>query len=193
MLSVAAVPVMRGLGGSQSSRATAQILVSALEQTRTAAILSGTNAYLAIANASTTTIPEAGRLRTYAIIRPTVDQDSNTRDDFQTNVTAPGWVLLSKWERLPGDLQFSPANLGDQASTNPAGLVFPGNAGSSTLSLIAFAPSGGLADPKGTNGLVFASSNKVTNGRASVADRIEISQYSGRVRYAGIITNGTNF
>ena len=52
ILSVAAVPVMRGLGGAQSTRATAQILVSALEQARTAAILSGTNAYLALPNSN---------------------------------------------------------------------------------------------------------------------------------------------
>ena len=194
MLSVAAVPVMRGLGGSQSSRATAQILVSALEQARTAAILSGTNAYLVLPDAQTTTMNATNRLRTYAILRPTVDQDANSRDDFQTNVAAPGWVLLSKWERLPGDLLFS-SNLLATALTNritPTGVPFPANASASALPAIGFTPGGGLVDPSGTAGLLFASSAKVTNGIAAVADRIEISEYSGRVRYTGIITN-TNF
>jgi Tfp pilus assembly protein FimT len=193
ILSVAAVPVMRGLGGAQSSRATAQILVSALEQARTAAILSGTNAYLALPDAGTTTMNATNRLRTYAIIRQTVSQDGDSFDDFQTNVTTnTGWVLLSKWERLPGDLLFSSTRLALLSSINPSGLTFPGNSNSSTLRLIGFTPSGGLTDQTGTNGLLFASSNKVVNGMASVADRIEISQYSGRVRYAGIVTN-TNF
>jgi len=185
---------MRGLGGSQSSRATAQILVSALEQTRTAAILSGTNAYLALPDAQTTTMNATNRLRSYAILRQTVDQDGNSFDDFQTNVsTNTGWVLLSKWERLPGDLMFSSNRLTQLTNRiTPTGVPFPGNATASTMPTIGFAPSGGLVDPSGTNGLLFASSNKVSGGTASVADRIDISLYSGRVRYAGIVTN-TNF
>ena len=192
ILSVAAVPVMRGLGGSQSSRATAQILISALEQARTVAVLSGTNALLALPDAGTTTMNPTNHLRTYAIIRPTVDLDGNGRDDFQTNTPAPGWVLLSKWERLPGDLIFSSAVLAQLGSTNPSGLVFPANSNSSSLRYIGFTPSGSLSQAAGTSGLLFASSNKVVNGIASVADRIEISQFSGRVRYAGLVTN-TNF
>ncbi|MEY2851779.1 MAG: hypothetical protein RL549_478 [Verrucomicrobiota bacterium] len=193
ILSVAAVPVMRGLGGSQSSRATASILVSALEQARTAAILSGTNAYLALPDADTTTMSSTNRLRTYAVIRQTADQDANGFDDYQTNVsTNSGWVLLSKWERLPGDLMFSSTTLALLSPTNPSGLTFPANSNSSNLRLIGFTPSGGLTDTNGTNGLLFASSAKVTNGRATVADRIDISFYSGRVRYTGIVTN-TNF
>jgi hypothetical protein len=184
---------MRGLGGSQSSRATAQILVSALEQARTAAILAGTNAYLALPDAQTTTMNATNRLRTYAILRPTVDQDANSRDDFQTNVAAPGWVLLSKWERLPGDLLFSSNRLAQLTTRlTPTGVPFPGNASASALPMIGFTPSGGLVDPSGTAGLLFASSNKVSNGIAAVADRIDISLYSGRVRYTGIVTN-TNF
>jgi len=193
MLSVAAVPVMRGLGGSQSSRASAQILVSALEQARTAAILSGTNAYLAIPDAQTTTMNATNRLRTYAILRPTVDQDANNQDDFQTNFAHPGWILLSKWERLPGDLLFSSNRLTTLTNRiTPTGVPFPGNASASAMPTIGFSPGGGLADGSGTNGLLFASSAKVTNGIAAVADRIEISLYSGRVRYTGIVTN-TNF
>jgi type II secretory pathway pseudopilin PulG len=195
MLSVAAVPVMRGLGGSQSSRATAQILVSALEQARTAAILSGTNAYLAIPDAS---FPATNyRFRSYVLFRPTVDQDANSSDDFQTNVAAPGWVLLSKWEKLPGDLLFSTLKLNPPpdgiTGLNVSQLMIPGSGPwSGTLPAIGFTPSGGLVDPSGTAGLLFASSNKVSNGVAAVADRIDISLYSGRVRYTGIVTN-TNF
>jgi len=191
ILSVAAVPVMRGLGGSQSSRATASILVSALEQARTAAILSGTNAYLVLPDAN---FPATNyRFVSYAVLRPPVDLDADDRDDFQTNVSLPNWVLLSKWERLPGDLLFSSDRLTSLTNRiTPTGVPFPGNASASALPAIGFAPSGGLSDGTGTNGLLFASSNKVANGKAAVADRIDISFYSGRVRYAGIVTN-TNF
>ena len=198
ILSVAAVPVMRGLGGSQSSRATASILVSALEQARTAAILSGTNAYLALPDANTTTMSSTNRLRTYAVIRQTVDQDEpgqplNGYDDFQTNVPHPGWVLLSKWERLPGDLLFSSNRLTFLTNRiTPTNAPFPGGSNASAMPAIGFTPGGALVDPSGTNGLLFASSNKISNGVATVADRIDISVYSGRVRYTGIVTN-TNF
>lgn len=187
IVSVAAVPVMRGLGGSQSSRATAQILVSALEQTRTAAILSGTNAYLALPGSNTTTMTASNQERSYAIIRPKVDLDGDTRDDFQTNVTG-NWVLLSKWERLPGDLAFFGPRLTLLPQTNPTGLPFPGNAASSSLRILGFTPSGALTDPEGTNGLLFFSLS-----RSNVYDGIKTSQYSGRIRYVGIVTNATNF
>jgi hypothetical protein len=99
---------------------------------------------------------------------------------------------LSKWERLPGDLLFSSNTLALLSPTNPSGLTFPANSNSSNLRLIGFTPSGGLTDTNATAGLLFASSNKVSNGVATVADRIDISFYSGRVRYTGLVTN-TNF
>ena len=185
LVSVAAVPVMRGLGGSQSSRATAQILVSALEQARTAAILSGTNVYLVLLKPTNS----SAWPHSYGIVRPPVDQDGDLRDDFQTNVASSNWVSLSKWERLPGDLVFSTNRLALlPAFVRPTGLVIPPE---TTLLPhgIGFAPSGGLMEDAATNGLWFASSNKLTNNAnqfiALVADRIEISFYSGRVRYAG--------
>jgi prepilin-type N-terminal cleavage/methylation domain-containing protein len=187
ILSVAAVPVMRGLGGSQSSRATASILVSALEQARTAAILSGTNAYLALPDANTTTMTTTNVDRSYAIIRPKVDLDGDNRDDFQTNFTA-NWILLSKWERLPGDIVFDSPRLARHILTNPAGLPFPGNSAASPLRVLGFNPSGGLAEATGTNGLLFYSQAK-----SNVVDGIKISFYSGRVQYVGIVTNTNTF
>jgi len=187
ILSTVAVPVMRGLTGSQSSRAAAQILVSALEQTRTAAILSGTNAYLALPDSNTTTMLATNLGRSYAIIRPKVDLDGDTRDDFATNFTG-NWILLSKWERLPGDLVFYPPQLLRLLETNPTGLPFPRNANSTPLRILGFTPSGGLADNAGTNGLLFYSL-----ARSNVYDGIKTSFFSGRVRYVGMVTNPTNF
>ena len=190
ILSVAAVPVMRGLGGSQSSRATAQILISALEQARTAAILSGTDAYIVFPAGN---FPNTNYLlRSYAIIRPKVTNNGVAQDDFLTNQTA-AWILLSKWERLPGDLLFSANRLSFLTNLSVTNLTVPGSTDwTGNLRGIGFTPSGGLSDGTGTNGLLFASSAKVTNGMAAVADRIDISLYSGRVRYTGIVTN-TNF
>lgn len=183
---------MRGLGGSQSSRATAQILVSALEQVRTAAILSGTNAYLALPDGN---FPAANyRFASYAVLRPPVDLDANGRDDFQTNVNSTSWVLLSKWERLPGDLLFSSNLLTTRLTTRltPANLLAPGGSNAGSMPMIGFTPSGSLTDDSGTNGLLFASAAKVTNGRAAVADQVQISRFSGRVRFAGV-TNNVDF
>ena len=190
ILSVAAVPVMRGLGGSQSSRATAQILVSALEQARTTAILSGTNAYLVFPG---TAFPETNyQFRSYALVRPKATNHGGPNDDFLTN-NASSWILLSKWERLPGDLQFSAVRLASLTNLSVSNLTVPRNTNwQGSLPAIGFTPSGGLTDQTGANGLLFASSNKIAGGKASVADRIEISQFSGRVRYTGLVTN-TNF
>jgi len=193
ILSVAAVPVLRGLGGGQSSRATAQILVSALEQARTAAILSGTNAYLAIpaTNFSETNYHRAA----YAVIRPSVDLDGNDRDDFQTNAPHPGWILLSKWERLPGDLVFSANRINTLTNLSVSNLAVPRNPRwEGNLRGIGFTPSGGLMDGTGTNGLWFASAAVTNRPNGNFpSDQIEISRFSGRVRYAGIVTNSTNF
>jgi prepilin-type N-terminal cleavage/methylation domain-containing protein len=190
ILSVAAVPVMRGLGGSQSSRATAQILISALEQARTAAILSGTNAYLVFPG---TAFPETNyQFRSYALVRPKATNHGGPNDDFLTN-NASSWILLSKWERLPGDLQFSADRLASLTNLSVSNLTVPRNPNwQGSLPAIGFTPSGGLTDQTGANGLLFASSNKIAGGKASVADQIEISQFSGRVRYTGLVTN-TNF
>jgi len=198
MISVAAVPLMRGLGGSQSSRAAAQILVSALEQARTAAILSGTNAFLLLADPVLTTSLQTNtdaliRLRTFTLARPTVDQDGNSRDDFATNSPAPGWVQLGKWERLPADLVFSPRRLGALAQTTPALVFPPPQRTPSPLRQIGFTPSGELTETNGTNGLLFASA-RITNAKGEFpADRIEVSYYSGRVRYVGLVTNNPDF
>jgi len=187
MVSIAAVPVMRGLGGAQSSRATAQILVSALEQARTAAILSGTNAYLAFPSSNTTTMAATNIDRSYAVIRQKVDLNGDNRDDFQTNFTA-SWILLSKWERLPGDIVFDSLRLARHSLTNPVGLPFPGSVGTSPLRILGFTPGGGLVDTAGTNGLLFYSQAK-----SNVVDGIKISFYSGRVRHVGVVTNTNTF
>ena len=185
LISVAAVPVMRGLGGSQSSRATAQILVSALEQARTAAILSRTNVYLITLNSNNASYP-----RQYGIVRPSVDQDGDGRDDYQTNAAASSWIVLSKWEKLPGDLVFSTNRLDQLPTVEPQGLVTPPRTSVRPRG-IGFLPSGGLENEAATLGLFFASSNRISNNVASLADRIELSFYSGRVRYAGL-TNGVD-
>jgi type II secretory pathway pseudopilin PulG len=188
MLSVAAVPVMRGLGGSQSSRATAQILVSALEQARTAAILSGTNVYLAIPNNSF--LVTNLRYTSYVLLRPKVTNNGGPNDDFLTNQSAP-WLVLSKWERLPGDLGFSPRRTDSLPLIQVSNLTVVGSNYSGSLPAVGFNPGGSLADPSGTNGLLFASTNpanfETTN--AKVADRIAIAQFSGRIRYAGLTNN----
>ena len=188
LISVAAVPVMRGLGGSQSSRATAQILVSALEQARTAAILTGTNVFLAIPNAS---FPVTNlRYSSYVLLRPRVTNNGGPNDDFLTNQSAP-WLVLSKWERLPGDLGFSPRKTDSLPSIQVSNVTVAGTNFSGTLPAIGFNSGGGLVDQSGTNGLLFASTNpanfETTN--AKVADQVFVAQFSGRIRYAGLTNN----
>lgn len=181
-------PIMRGLTSSQSARGTASALVSALEQARNAAVTSGTNGFLALPDANTTTLTNDYQLRSYAVIRSGVDLNGDNVDDV-LNIPLTSFVLLSKWERLPGDLQFSQTSLNTLSTINPTGLTLPGNVAASPLRVVEFDSSGALVNKTATIRLLFASSNKVTNGWAVVADRIEISPYSGRVRYAGLTNN----
>jgi hypothetical protein len=179
---------MRGLGGSQSSRATAQILVSALEQARTAAILSGTNVFLAIPNSS---FPVTNfRYSSYVLIRPRVTNNGGPNDDFLTNQSAP-WLVLSKWERLPGDLGFSPRATDQLPAVNASNLTVAGTNYSGNLPAIGFNSSGSLVDQAGTIGLLFASTNPAnfSSTNAKIADRVLVAQFSGRIRYAGLTNN----
>jgi len=190
MLSVAAVPVMRGLGDAQSSRGTAMILVSALEQARTAAILSGTEVYLALPDR---TFPLAEyRSNSYVILRRKVTNSGGPNDDFLTNQTAD-WIVLSKWERLPGTLVFSLSNLTNNR-LSVSNLAIPGNPNwpNGQLTQISFNPSGSLNADSPLR-LLFAPSNVVSNRTARFADSVEITRFSGRVRYAGITNQVTNF
>ena len=125
--------------------------------------------------------------RSYAVIRHKIDLNGDNRDDFQTNFTA-NWILLSKWERLPGNVLFDSTRLRRLSLTNPTGVPFPGNAVSSSLRFIGFAPDGGLTDPAGTNGLLL-----YAQGSSNAFDGIKISRYSGRVRYVGLVTNTNTF
>jgi len=180
VLSVVALPIMRGVTSSQSSRGTAQTIVSAIEQARTAAILSSNResgwGAVVFPSANSSGFPETHRLRSYAVF-----QDGR---------------LISKWEILPGDLQFSPQALSTLANNTNLSLsnaVIPGNTNwSGNLPAILFEPSGGLANKAEVLNLIFASSNKVSGTSASVADAVEVAPYSGRVRYLGI-TNNVNF
>ena len=107
--------------------------------------------------------------------------------------TVTTWILLSKWEQLPGDLVFSPLRLSSYSNVVITALPVPKDpAWSGQLPSIAFSPAGGLADVTNSLALYFASAARTNNNLAELADWIEISRFSGRVRYAGI-TNNVNF
>ena len=190
LLAVGAVPLLRGLGDAQSSRGTAMVLVSALEQARTAAIVSGTEVYLALPD-RTFPLPDY-RSNSYVILRRKVTNSGGPNDDFFTNQTAD-WIVLSKWERLPGTLVFSLSNLTNNRLT-VSSLAIPGNPNwqNGQLSQISFNPSGALNADSPLR-IFFAPSNVVSNRTARFADFIEITRFSGRVRYAGLTNNLTNF
>lgn len=188
VLAIGAVPILRGLGDSQSARGAAMSLVSTLEQARSAAILSGTEVYLAFPDR---TFPLTNyRSNSYVLLRRKVTNSGGPNDDFLTNQAA-NWIVLSKWERLPGTLVFSLSGMTNRLSVD--GLAIPGNPNwRGQLARLSFNPAGSLNADSALR-LLFAPSNVISNGAARVADSIEITRFSGRVRYAGVTNNATNF
>jgi prepilin-type N-terminal cleavage/methylation domain-containing protein len=188
ILAVGTVPILRGLGDSQSSRGAAMILVSALEQARSAAILSGTEVYLALPDR---TFPNTNyRSNSYVLLRRKLTNSGGPNDDFFTNQSSP-WIVLSKWERLPGTLVFGLTSLTNRLLVT--NLAIPGNPDwRGQLATISFNPAGSVNADSALR-LLFTPSNLVTNQLARFADRVEITRFSGRIRYAGLTNNVTNF
>jgi hypothetical protein len=60
------------------------------------------------------------------------------------------------------------------------------------LATISFNPAGSVNADSALR-LLFTPSNLVTNQLARFADRVEITRFSGRIRYAGLTNNVTNF
>lgn len=194
----AGLPALKGITGSSGRTGGINALMSALDQTRSAAILSGANSYLVLPDASFT--PGAGLdplnyvYRSYAIFRDaSIDLgETNLITDDQTNQ-----VQIGKWESLPQGIALVSTSVTALPQTNLS-FSLPGRSSTSSVSVrvIVFNPSGGLADSAATNGLtVYEGRWNGTEGVPArlnrVVDRITLNRFTGRATLSMATNTGT--
>ena len=193
IMAVAGLPALKGITGSTGRTGAINGLMSALDQARSAAILSGTNAYVVFpdpvvfgALATTATFsPSNYVLRSYAIFR-------DTNPDLETNTAT---IQLGKWESLPQGIALDSTSVSALPQTTNLSLSLPGSPASQTLAArtIGFNASGGLVDAGATNGITvyegYWSGTKGVPARTNrLVDQITLNRFTGRA-FLRTVTN----
>lgn len=191
IMAVAGLPALKGITGSTGRTGAINGLMSAVDQSRSAAILSGTNSYLVFADAtsfgslatSSGFNPASFIYRAYAIFR-----------DGNPGLGEPGFLQVGKWESLPTGISLlSTSILG--LPTNQMNISLPGSSTPVSLNLrsIAFNGSGGLVDAAATNGVTVyegtwdGNVDRPTRTNRLV-DKITLHRFTGRA----FLSTGTN-
>jgi len=193
LIAAAGIPALKGISGSTGRSGGINALMSALDQTRSAAILSGVNAYLVFPDASFS--PGSGLdaqnyvYRSYAIVR-----DANA-DLGETNLTT-AQIQIGKWESLPAGIAMVSGSVTALPQTNLS-LALPGSAAPSSVAVrvIGFNASGGLVDAAATNGITvyegrWDGSQGVPARPNRIVDRITLNRFTGRATLAMATNSG---
>lgn len=193
LMAVAGLPALKGITGSSGRTGGINALMSALDQTRSAAILSGVNAYLIFPDA--TFRPGAGLdplnyiYRSYAIFR-----DVNA--DLEETNTTTAQVQLGKWESLPQGITLVSASVAALPVMN-LDLSLPGTSATTSVSVraIGFNPSGGLLDAAATNGVTvyegrWDGSQGLPARPNRIVDQITLNRFTGRANLSMATNNG---
>ena len=197
LIAAAGIPALKGITGSTGRTGGINALMSALDQTRSAAILSGGNAYLVLPDASFS--PGSGvdaqnyMYRTYAIFRDANADlgETNLVTDSQTNQ-----IQIGKWENLPQGIALVSTSVTALPQTNLS-FSFPGSTVTSSVAVrvISFNASGGLVDAVATNGItVYEGRWNGTEGVPArpnrIVDRITLNRFTGRAALSMATNNG---
>lgn len=197
LIAAAGIPALKGISGSTGRTGGINALMSALDQTRSAAILSGVNAHLVLPDA--TFDPGSGLdaqnyvYRSYAIFRDASADlgETNLVSDSQTNQ-----IQIGKWESLPAGIALVSTSVTALPQANVS-LSLPGSAVTSSVSVrvISFNASGGLVDATATNGFtVYEGRWNGTEGVPArpnrVVDQITLNRFTGRATLSMATNNG---
>jgi prepilin-type N-terminal cleavage/methylation domain-containing protein len=184
IMAVAGLPALKGITGSTGRTGAINGLMSALDQARSAAILSGANAYVVFPDqtgfgglsATASFNPSNYIYRSYAIFR-----DANP--DLETN---PGMLQLGKWENLPQGIALVSTSVTNLPQTNLA-ISLPGSTSTNTtaLRIIGFNSGGGLLAAGATSGVTvyegtWNGSQGVPARANRIVDRITLNRFTGR-------------
>ena len=191
IMAVAGLPALKGITGSTGRTGAINGLMSALDQARSAAILSGTNAYVAFPDqtgfgglpATASFNPSNYIYRSYAIFR-----------DPNPDLQETGLTQIGKWQSLPPGLALLSTNITALPQANLS-FSLPGSATNNTVSLrvIAFSSGGGLLNPGATSGVTvyegYWNGSQGVPARANrIVDRITLNRFTGRA-FLSIATN----
>lgn len=194
IMAVAGLPALKGITGSTGRTGAINGLMSALDQTRSAAILSGANAYLVFPDQAFGTLPATASFnpsnfvyRSYAIFR-----DPNPElDGTNTNT-----IQIGKWENLPQGIALVSTSVMALPQIN-LGISLPGTNSMITnqLRIIGFNSSGGLLSGGATSGVTvyegtWNGSQGVPARANRIVDRITLSRFTGRA-FLSVATNSS--
>jgi len=193
IMAAAGLPALKGITGSTGRTGAINGLMSALDQTRSAAILSGANAYVVFPDQAFSTLPATASFnpsnyvyRSYAIFRdPNPDLEGTNTNTIQ----------IGKWESLPQGI----ALVSTRVTALPTNRLFISLPGSTvfqarTLRSVGFNSSGGLLDPVATNGITVyegywnGSQGVPARTNNQIVDRITLNRFTGRA-FLSIATN----
>lgn len=190
-MAAAGLPALKGITGSTGRTGAINGLMSALDQARSAAILGGTNSYVAFPDtslAATATLnPTNYIFRSYAIFR-----DANP-DLGETN---PSLIQIGKWESLPQGIALVSTSVTSLPQASLA-ISLPGSTSAPVASfrIIGFNSAGGLLAADATNGVTvyegyWNGSQGVPARTNRIVDRITLNRFTGRA-FLSVATNSS--
>jgi len=183
VLAAAGLPALKGITGSTGRTGGLNALMSAVDQARSAAILSGTNSYLVFADAvSFGSLPSSPGFnpanyvyRAYAIFR-----------DGNPDLGESGFRQVGKWENLPAGISLLSTSILN-LPTNQLSISLTGNTTTVYLSLrsIVFNGSRGLVQASAINGVTVYEGTWDGNvdrpARTNrLVDKITLHRFTGR-------------
>jgi len=181
------IPALEGITGSSGRKGAIRVVLNAFERARVAALESSTNAYIGFAN-DTHPSPKM-RYKSFIIFRDRTDYDIPPAG--QSGATQ--YVVLSKWEELPGDMSFkseinSSITGSGSVPLNITDASIPRLNGAS-LSYVQFNSTGSVAYPNSTLLKLFLYEGFFSGARDNFSsvdpgffDMIGVSRYTGRAR-----------
>lgn len=180
------IPAINSLTGATGRQGAVRVMLNAFERARVAALESSTNAYIGFADEN---FPrENYRYRSFIIFRDRLDTDQPA--------AGPGaldYVVLSKWEELPGRMSFKSeigsSLTGSSGATLSMDDSIPDYSGSE-IPVISFNSTGSVRLPTDPDALkLFLYQGFYAGGRDNFSsvdvgffDMIGVSRFTGRAR-----------
>lgn len=193
---VSAVMGMLGVGiaqlTAQSARKSAvNLVLNTFEQARVAALRSGTNVYVAFANADPN-FPEDSRYRSFVFYRDRTENDSPAAS------VSSDPVFLTKWKKLPRGISFkSSAGLLSSGGATRT-LSIPGG-GTVDVPVLKFNATGAVGLPSTGDirlylyeGYHDGTNDRITiNSTSDLFETFSFARFTGRIRHEVTAFNGS--
>jgi type II secretory pathway pseudopilin PulG len=189
LLMTLSIPAINSLTGSTGRKGAIRVMLNAFERARVAALESSTNSYIGFADQN---FPkEKLRYRVFIIFRDRLDTDNPAAGA----TGATDYVVLSKWDELPGKISFK-SNI-NSSLTGQGGTYLPladdsipQLSNGDSLPVISFNSTGSVASPSDSallklflyQGFYAGGQDNFSSVDPGYFDMIGISRFTGRAR-----------